>query len=299
MLSTRVLFMGNHNIGHDALRILLDSKVEVVAVFAHPDTTDPRHTWYRSVKQLALGKGVPVYQPKTLKDDEVVSLVQDLAPDLLLSVSYGKIIPSEILDIPSIGAVNLHGSLLPEYRGRFCPIWAIVNDEQVTGMTLHFMDSGIDTGDIITQTAIDIRDVDTGYSLYMRLCAAGLKLLQDTLPMLLHGQVPCHPQPYVGRYYPAMSDSDRLIRWDEPTRAVYNLIRACFFPPYPSSYTFRRGSKVNVLRARPVDVRTKARPGTIVAIQDAYPIVRTGDGAIMLEESELFAPDVVRREQLG
>jgi methionyl-tRNA formyltransferase len=298
-MAARVLFMGNHNIGHDALRELLDCKAEVAAVFAHPDTNDPRHTWYRSVKQLAIEREVPVYQPQTLKDDKVTSIVRDLAPDLLLSVSYGRIIPPEILDISSIGAVNLHGSLLPDYRGRFCPIWAIVNDEQVTGMTLHFIDEGIDTGDIIAQAAIGIQDVDTGYSLYMRLCAAGLKLLSDTLPVLLQGSMPRKPQPHIGSYYSAMTESDRRICWNKPTRSIYNLIRACFFPPYPSSYTFRRGAKVNILRATAVDVGSKASPGTIVATEDGCPIVRTGDGAISLDEGELFAPDAVVGEQLG
>jgi len=291
--------MGNHNIGHDALKILLDQQVEVLAVFAHPDTDDYKENWYRSVKGLALARGLPVYQPKTLKEEGIISLVKDLQPDLLLSVSFRRIIPPEILSLPSVGAINLHGSLLPAYRGRFCAVWAIVNDERISGMTLHWMDEGIDTGDIIAQVPVEIRDDDTGYSLYMRSCAAGLKLLRDTLPILTNGAIPRKPQPYFGKYYSAMSDSDRLIDWNKSTRSIYNLIRACHFPPYPSAYTLRQGSRVNVHRASIVDMKPQAPPGTVQAFERDCPIVATRDGALLLNESELHAPDVVIGELLG
>lgn len=298
-MSVSILFMGNHNIGHDALKMLLARGVRVVAVFAHPEPRTPEETWYRSVKQLAEANKLPVYQPDNLKASRVTTAVKALAPDLILSVWYGKILSRELLSLPRLGAVNLHGSLLPTYRGRFSPIWAVANGERVTGATLHFIDAGIDTGDIIAQMPLAIRESDTGYTLYMRVCATGLHMLEESLPLLLDGPIPRRPQPRMGTYYSAMSDQDRCIRWEKSSSKVSSLVKACFFPPYPSSYTFHRGEKGRVLRVRILEEAPVGRPGEIVALIDDRPVVCTGDGAVLLEESELFAPHVTVGETLG
>ena len=288
---TRVLLVGNHNIGHDALRILIEAGVNVIGVFAHPDSTDPHDQWYRSVKTLGTRAGIPIWQPKTLKADDTIQTVKALAPDLLLSVSYGKILPRPILETPRYGSVNLHGALLPDYRGRFCPIWAVMNGERRSGASLHMMEEGIDTGDIIDQAAFEITDSDTGYSVYMRMCAHALDLLRRNLPALLAGDFARRPQPYVGSYFSSLTDDDRCVRWDRPGRTLLNQIRACYFPPYPCSHTYWQGDRYPVWRAALADVHGTHRPGTVVGFDDAdRPTVAVADGAITLLETELVRP---------
>jgi methionyl-tRNA formyltransferase len=291
LLPTRVLFLGNHNVGHDALRLLIDAGVNLVGVLAHPDSIDSRDLWYRSAKTLATRAGIPTYQPKTLKDEGALRLVRQLAPDLLLSISYGKIIPRAILDVPRFGAVNLHGSLLPEYRGRFCPVWAVMNGERQTGVTLHRIEEGIDTGDIIAQDAFPIADTDTGYSVYMRMCAYGLDLLRRTLPILLSGFYPRRPQAYVGSYYSSLSDEDRCVHWDRPTQTILNQIRACYFPPYPCSHTYYQGERYPIWRAVSNDAVGNGQPGSVIGFDRAdRPLVATADGVVILLETELVRP---------
>ncbi len=292
--------MGHRNVGRDVLEFLLsDDRAVVAAVLTHSEPPDCGHLAHPSLQDLASAAGVPVYQPTSLKDDRFVNQMDRLAPDLIICANYGLIAPPRMLSLPRQGAINLHGALLPEYRGRFGPIWALVNGEEVTGATLHFMAPEVDAGDIIARIEIPLRKADTGYSLYTRVSAAGVRLFKETWPFIAAGSAPRRPQPRLGPYFSAMTDAQRRIDWTQRAAQIDRLIRACFFPPYPSAHTAFKGKRINVLRAAPLPRPAGAPPGTIVALEDDRPVVAAADEALRLEESDLFAPEAQVGERLS
>jgi methionyl-tRNA formyltransferase len=286
----RIVVFGYHDIGVVCLQELLHQRANVVAVVTHQD--DPGEAiWFGSVAELAAASGIPVHTPDDPNVPAFVEEVRHLRPDLIFSFYYRRLLSPVILAIPSLGAINLHGSLLPKYRGRAPLNWVLVHGETTTGVTLHYMDARADHGDIIAQGVVTITIEDTAFTLSQRLTAAARGLLAETYPLIVAGRAPRIPQDHTlattfGRRRPA----DGRIDWSGSTRQIYNLIRAVT-RPFPGAFTFWEGMRIFVWAARPPAGRAAdSPPGTILGIGNGGVLeVATGDG--VLEVLRLQAED--------
>ncbi len=279
--SPRILIFGYHDIGVACLQELLDQGGDVVAVVTHRD--EPGETiWFGSVAGLATTHGIPVHTPDDPNGPTFVAEVRRLRPDLIISVYYRRLLSPAILTIPSLGAINMHGSLLPKYRGRAPLNWVLVHGESRTGVTLHHMDAKADHGDIIGQREVPIAVEDTALTLSRKLTAAARTLLAEMSPLILAGRAPRIAQDHAAattcrRRTPA----DGLIEWSRSAWEIYNLIRAVT-RPFPGAFTFWAGRQVFLWSARPPRGRqSSASPGTILGIGDGGTLeVATGDGIL-------------------
>ena len=286
----RVVVFGYHDIGVACLQELLRQNANVVAVVTHQD--DPGEAiWFGSVAELAAASGIPVHAPDDPNVPAFVEEVRGLRPDLIFSFYYRRILSPGILAIPSLGAINLHGSLLPKYRGRAPLNWVLVHGETTTGVTLHHMDERADHGDIIAQRTVPIAIEDTALSLSQKLTAGARNLLAETYPLIVAARAPRIPQDHTaatkfGRRRP----TDGLIDWTGSAWQIYNLIRAVT-RPFPGAFTFWEGIRIFVWAALPpAGRRADAPSGTILEVGDGGVLeVATGDG--VLEVLRLQAED--------
>jgi methionyl-tRNA formyltransferase len=262
----RVIFMGTAEIACPSLAALCASPgVSVVAVVTQPDRPKGRDLKVQpcAVKQLAVGKGLPVLQPERARQPEFVAELTSLRPDLIAVMAYGQILPPAILDLPPLGCVNVHTSLLPKYRGAAPIQWAIANGDTETGVTVMQMDAGMDTGGILTQRTTPIRPEDNAQTLHDRLAQLGAELLVETIPGLVSKQIQPRPQPTEGASHARkITKEDGRIDWRQPARTIWNRLRA--FTPWPGAFTFWFGvppSGGSALRnASPPEGGTPNRP---------------------------------------
>lgn len=282
----RTVVFAYHNMGLAGLEALVRAGYEIAAIFSHED--DPaENCWFGSVRQWAMERGIPLACPEKI-DEGWRKKISDLKPEMIFSCYYRHMISEEILAIPKEGAYNLHGSLLPAYRGR-CPVnWVLVNGETRTGVTLHHMVKKADAGDIVGQRVVIIDQKDTALTLYGKLCEAAGLLLDDLLPLMKKGLAPRIPQDISrGSYFGGRRPEDGRIDWRWPAEKIYNLIRAVT-DPYPGAFcTLADGTKLLIWRAEPGDgdgAPDKA-PGT-VEIEGDRVWVRAGQGSIRLLEVE-------------
>ena len=248
----RLLFMGTPSFAVPTLEKLLSSRHRVSGVFTQPDRPSGRGRRITPcpIKQVALHRGLPVYQPDRLASEEWRVLVETTA-DALVVVAYGKILPPWLFTLPPFGAVNVHASLLPRYRGAAPIPWAIVRGETRTGVTTMRIDRGMDTGDLLLQKAVAIGPEETSVQLQDRLAVMGADLLVDTLDRLEAGQVRPRPQnPRLVSHAPMLKKSDGEIDWNQSSRQIFNRVRA--FNPWPGAFTCRGRSLLRILKARPV-----------------------------------------------
>jgi len=212
----------------------------VIAVVTQPDKPKGRDLKLQpsAVKVLALKLNLPVLQPIKARAEDFVATLRELKPDLIVVVAYGQILPQAILDVPQLGCLNVHTSLLPKYRGAAPIQWAILNGESETGVTIMKMDAGLDTGDILTQSAIPIQPHDNSQTLHDRLAILGAELLTQTIPNFAAGSILPRKQPQEGSSYARkISKEDGKLNWNEPARKLWNQIRA--FTPWPGAFTFQ------------------------------------------------------------
>jgi methionyl-tRNA formyltransferase len=297
----RSVVFAYHDIGYVALEELLRAGATVAAVITHDD--DPGETiWFRSVRHLAEGYGLPVYAPHTVNTPEWVERIRGWEPDFLFSFYYRKLLPSDVLALARRGALNLHGSLLPKSRGRSPVNWVLIHDERETGVTLHYMEAKPDRGDIVAQRAVPITDDDTARTLFDKLTTAAAALVRETYPRLCDGTAPRIPQDQAcATYFGGRRPQDGRIDWGHSARAIFNLVRAVT-RPYPGAFGSWQGRTVHVweAHARPDAARTAAAPGTIVAVRPAL-LVQTGAGVLELTrvqgqgDSERAGPDWARQ----
>ncbi len=279
--NNRVVLLGYHNMGCIALKVLKELGLQVPAVFTHRD--DPaEYRWFDSLAELAEGYGIPVYYPDNINDPEWVILLKRIAPDLLLSCYFRQMISEEILDIPKKAALNLHGSLLPKYRGR-CPVnWQILHGETRGGVTLHHMVKAPDAGDIVAQKEVEILHTDTALSLYKKLEVAAESLLRQFLPEVLAGTAPAIAQDHTkASYFGGRRPEDGRIDWSWPAERIYNLIRAVTWP-YPGAFTFVNGRKLMIWWAEPIeDEDTGLEIGCVFQKQGQW-LVQCGKGLLRI-----------------
>ena len=246
----RIVFAGGKNVGCGCLEYLLAEAPDtrVVAVLVNSDSDVAPDRWYRSAAELALKHGIPVFAPTSINAPSSVELLEDLAPDMIVVVYYDQILEQEVIQLPKRGAVNLHMALAEEYRGCYPTTWALINDGTRTGVTLHYIDEGIDSGDIIAQSVIPITDSDTGKSLYDKCTDAGIKLFKRTWPEIIAGVAPRRPQKTTERtrYYRRDFPS-REVDFSKSGREIYNYIRAMLFKPFPTPYFYIGDKKVIIV----------------------------------------------------
>ncbi len=264
----RILFMGTPDFAVPCLQRLIQGKQDVCAVFTQPDK--PKGRGYQlappPVKVAAQQAGIPVYQPQSIKKDpQVLGEIRALAPQLIVVVAYGKLLPPELLEIPPLGCVNIHASLLPKYRGAGPIQWSVINGEETTGVTSMFMAQGLDTGDMILKCETPIGPDETAGELHDRLSQLGAQCLSETLRLFEAGAVPRQAQDdSQSSYAPMLQKSLGELDYARPVTELYNLIRGV--SPWPGAYTYLDGKLLKVHRARPVLEATGA-PGELLDSQ--------------------------------
>ncbi len=281
----RLVFMGTPAFAVPSLDALIHSGHEVAGVVTRPDRPQGRGQAVAAppVKTLALAKGLPVMQPVKMSSPDCVRQLSDWRPDAIAVTAFGRILPKVILELPPMGCVNVHASLLPKYRGAAPVQWSLIRGESETGVTTMRMDEGMDTGAVLLQRTIPIEPEETAAELGARLAAVGGALLVETLTRLEAGSVvPQKQDDARATPAPLLTKDDGVIRWTQSAAEIVNRIRGC--SPWPGSHTFHRGHRLIVWKAR-VDSREGSagddrRPGVILAVGPTSFRVETGAGAV-------------------
>ena len=284
-MSKAVVF-AYHNVGVRCLNVLLAHGVDVALVVTHRD--NPKETiWFDSVAELAALHGIPTITPDNPNTPEVIAQIRALQPDFFFSFYYREMLRREVLEIPKRGALNMHGSLLPKYRGRVPVNWAIIHGENETGSTLHYMTEKPDNGDIVAQQAVPILPNDTALQVFQKVTVAAEMALNDVLPALLAGNAPKIRQDLgKGGYFGGRKAEDGIIDWSQSAQQLHNLVRAVA-PPYPGATTQLMGQTMRILQTLVTGCTAagKERPAFYVKEGQAYAIC--GSGVLRVVRFEL------------
>lgn len=289
----RAVVFAYHNVGDRCLRVLHARGVEVALVITHRDRAD-ENIWFRRVADTAAELGIPFTYGEDPTDPAIAQAVRDARPDVIFSFYYRSMIPASVLALAPGGAFNMHGSLLPRYRGRVPVNWAVLHGETETGATLHAMEARPDAGYIVDQTAVPILPDDTAGEVFEKVTVAAEQTLWRALPAMMAGQTPQRPNRLAeGSYYSGRKPEDGRIDWSRPAAEVYNLIRAVA-PPYPGAFTELAGQRFIVAQARrPLpDAALALSSGTSpgLHVRDGRIVGLCGDGGLVLV-TQLLAQD--------
>ncbi len=282
--------MGTPDFAAASLKKLLDEKFDVVGVFTQPDKPKGRkmELTYSPVKELALANSLPVYQPEKMRDGTAYEIIKNLAPDILVVVAYGRILPDDILALPKYGAINVHGSLLPKYRGSAPIQWAVLNGDKVTGVTTMHLASEMDTGDIIYTAETEIGEYETSGELFDRLMVIGADLLVKTLRDIENGTAPRTPQNHSEASYVKMLDkSYSPIDWSKSARGVIKWIYG--LQPWPTATAELDGNVYKIFAAEYTTTHTDKSPGSVVSTGKSGIEIACGGGETVMI-TELQAP---------
>lgn len=281
-----IVFMGTPDFAAASLEALLKSDDAVVGVVTQPDRPKGRGQVLTPspVKLLAQQEKIPLLQPLKMKDPEFLQTLAGWKPDLIAVTAFGRILPPAILSLPPLGCINVHGSLLPKYRGAGPIQWAIINGERETGITTMLMDEGMDTGAMLLQEAIPITDDDTAATLSPRLAELGGRLLVETIARLKAGTLLPKPQDSSqATMAPLLKKEDGIIDWTLPATALANRVRG--FSPWPGAYTaVPGGDRWTIWRAQALPGPATKPPGAVVAVTNEAIYVATGEGVLALLE---------------
>lgn len=275
----RALVLAYHNVGRACLEVLIDAGIEVAALVTHED--DPEEEiWFSSVAELARRHRIPVHTPSDVRTPEFVGWVESLKPDVIFSFYFRYLLPGAILNIPPLGALNMHGSYLPKYRGR-CPVnWVLVNGESETGVTLHYMTPQADRGDIVGQKRIPIDPMETARDLFDKITAASGELLGELLPRITAGSAPrVRQKEEDATCFGGRRPEDGRIDWNWDARRIHNLVRAVTHP-YPGAFTYLEGRKILIWKAAPLAMEEKEVPGRVLSVSPLC--VAAGSGMVEL-----------------
>ncbi|OGS91157.1 MAG: formyltransferase [Gallionellales bacterium GWA2_60_18] len=273
---SRAIVFAYHNVGYRCLSVLLAHGVDVALVVTHRD--NPNETiWFDSVQQLAELHGIPAITPDDPNAPEVVEQIRALRPNFFFSFYYREMLKRELLELPEHGALNMHGSLLPKYRGRVPVNWAIIHGETETGATLHYMTEKPDNGDIVAQQAVPILPNDTAFEVFQKVAVAAEMALNGVLPDLLAGKAPRIAQDLSkGGYFGGRKAEDGIIDWSQSAQQIHNLVRAVA-PPYPGATTQLLGRPMRILQTLDTGCTVSGeKPAFYVKDGKAYAICASG-----------------------
>lgn len=284
---TKVIVCAYHNVGYRCLEELLRQGADVRMVFTHEDSPT-EEIWFQSVRELAERTGIPCLT-SDINEPANVATVREITPDFIFSFYYRNMIRPEVLAIPRLGALNLHGSWLPRYRGRVPVNWSVINGETETGATLHHMVEKPDAGDIVDREKVPIAFTDTALDVFTRVTEAAVTIMARSYPLLVAETAPRIPMNLgEGSYFGGRRPADGLIDWSRPAVAIYNLVRGVTHP-YPGAFTWLDGKKVVVWSAWPLD--GNAEPGVVVS--EAPLRVGTGEGLLEIRSLQVEGGDEV------
>ena len=290
-MKKRTVFMGTPEFSVPSLDALIKSDYQVVAVYTQPDrgTGRGQQVAPSPVKRLALSKGLDVVQIEKFKVAGTIERLTALAPDLIVVAAFGLILPSEVLSLPKLGCVNIHPSLLPRHRGASPIVAAILQGDEITGVTIMLMDSGMDTGPILNQREVPISDEDTADSLSAKLARDGAQLLLETLPSWIDGRIKPRPQDDSKASYSKMiKKEDGEIDWRLSTKELWRRVRA--FDPWPGCYTHWQDKRLKLIKVLPLYSEKSHEPGKVIILPASAPTtvgVQTGDGVLGLVRLQL------------
>lgn len=262
----RIVFMGTPDFAAASLKKLIDEKYDIAAVFTQPDKPRDRgmKLSYSPVKELALENNIPVYQPTKLRDGTATELIKSLDPDILVVVAYGRILPDDMLEVPKYGAINVHASLLPKYRGAAPIQWAVLNGDKITGVTTMYLASEMDTGDIIYTSETEIGEFETSGELFDRLMVMGAELLDRTLRDIEAGTAPRTQQDHSKASYVKMLDKSLSpIEWAKTPREIIKQIYG--LQPWPVATAELDGKVFKIYSAEYTQNKTVKAPGSVVS----------------------------------
>lgn len=286
----RIVFMGTPDFAEASLKRLIEEEFEIIAVYTQPDRPRGRGMAmsYSPVKELALAYGIPVFQPESLRDDAVYEQLCTLKPDLLVVVAYGRILPEKYLSLAPLGAINVHASLLPKYRGSAPVQWAVLNGDRTTGVSTMYLAKEMDTGDIVYQQETEIGEKETSGELFDRLSALGASLLVKTLRDIEAGVAPRIPQDHESASYVSMLDKSLSpIDWTRSPREIMKWI--CGLQPWPVATMQLNGETYRVFAADYTEHSASVAPGTVIHAGKEGIEVACGNGGTILI-TELQAP---------
>ncbi len=294
----KIVFLGTPEFAVPSLHAIVNSGHEVVLVVTQPDKPAGRGLKLTSppVKIAAQNLNLTVFQPEKLNDPESLKVIAEARPDVLVVVAYGRILKEQCLAIPPKGCINVHPSLLPKYRGPAPIQHAILNGDEVTGVTTMFMDVGMDTGDIILQREVPISPDDTAGTLSKKLSIVGAEVLVETLKLLERGDAPRIPQDHSqATYAPILPPEIAHLDFSQPAKRLRNLIRA--LNPEPGAFAFFRGKRVKFWMAQVSDEQASLPPGTVAAVDRKNLCIATGDGLLLPTELQTEGKKVLPVEE--
>lgn len=274
--------MGTPDFAVPSLEKIIENGYEVVAVFTQPDK--PKGRGYKvqmsPVKEVALREGIPVYQPTTLRNEEMIKLLSDLNPEMILVAAYGKILPKAVLELPTYGCINVHGSLLPKYRGAAPIQYAVLNGDKVTGVTIMYMGEGVDTGDMLLKREVEIGEDETSGELFDRLKEVGAELLIEAIPRIVDGSLQAVKQREEDATHASMISKEMAcVDWTKSAQEIKNLIRG--MNPWPCAFSMLSGKKIKIYSASVLP--DSGKPGQVFESHGEL-CVFCGDGALCLKE---------------
>ncbi len=284
----RTVFMGTPEFALPTLEGLLAAGLSLVGVYTQPDRASGRGKQLTPppVKQFALARGLPVFQPLKLRLPEVVEALRTLAPDLIVVVAFGQILPKSVLEIPRYGCINVHASLLPRYRGAAPINHAIMAGESETGVTTMYMDVGLDTGDMLVKRTLPIGPFDTAGMLHDRLAVLGREAMDETIQRLCAGTLVREAQDNaLTCYAPMLSKEQGLLDWSRPATELHNQVRG--LDPWPGAYTWLNGETLKLARTHPSTDASVEPPGTVLGADEHGLRIACGTGVLRLGELQL------------
>ena len=284
----KIVFMGTPDIAVPCLQKIIDEKYEILGVVTQPDKPKGRgkKLGMSPVKELAIENNIPVYQPVKARDKEFIDKIKSLNPDVIVVVAFGQILPKEILEIPKLGCINVHVSLLPKYRGAAPINWVIINGEEKTGVTTMYMDEGLDTGDMILKTEVNLDENITAGELHDKMMNIGPETIKETLRLIEEGNAPRQVQNHEEfSYAPIMNKSLGNIDFSKSAREIHNLVRGV--NPWPSAYTTYNDVIMKVWKTKVLDEKSTKDVGTIIDVSKDGIKVSTIDNVLLIEEIQM------------
>lgn len=278
----RIVFMGTPDFAVPSLKALIASEHEVCGVFTQPDKPKSRGMKLQPspVKEYSLSVGLPVFQPAKMRDGEALGILQELEPELIVVAAYGKILPPEVLELPKLGCVNVHSSLLPKYRGAAPINWAILNGEDETGVTIMYMAEGLDTGDILAQRSTPIDINENAAELFYRLADLGAELLIEVLKQLDQGTAAAVTQnDNLSCYAPMLSKELSPMDWAKTARQLHDQVRGLY--PWPAATTILDTVRCKIVRTSLPGEHSGQTPGTVLQADKRGLRISCGDGEVL------------------